>query len=101
MTDPARDPRIVLSALARTHPVVELGSLDVCFLAALHLRAAGAALAAFDEQKLCEVFDEVCVLLEPRSSWHASTAQACYALANLPSLAWQLASSSRFWKMNH
>jgi chromosome partition protein MukF len=67
MTDPARDPRIVLSALARTHPVVELGTLDVCFLAALHLRAEGAALAAFDQQKLWEVFDEVCVLLEPQS----------------------------------
>lgn len=67
MTDPARDPRIVLAALARTHPVLELATLDLCFLAALHLRADGAALAAFSESQLSEVFEQVCALLEPRA----------------------------------
>jgi hypothetical protein len=52
MTDPARDPRLLLSTLARSHPALELGTLDVCFLAALTLQADGAALSAFDEQQL-------------------------------------------------
>jgi chromosome partition protein MukF len=67
MTDQAKDPRIVLSALARSRPVLELGTLDLLFLAALHLRADGAALASFDEQKLSEIFEQVSTLLEPRA----------------------------------
>jgi len=67
MTDPARDPQQLLAALARNHPVLELGTVDLCFLAALHLHAGGAALAAFNEQRLIEVFEEVCLLVEPRA----------------------------------
>ncbi len=67
MTDPAKDPRILLAALARSHPALELGTLDLCFLAALHLQAEGAALAAFSEDKLSEVFEQVCALIEPRA----------------------------------
>ncbi len=67
VTEPAKDPRIVLSALAQSRPALDLGTLDLCFLAALHLRADGAALTSFDEEKLAEVFDLVCGLLEPRA----------------------------------
>ena len=67
MTDPAKDPRIVLAALARSHPALELGTLELCFLAALHLQSEGATLAAFNEEKLSEVFEQVCVLLDPRA----------------------------------
>ena len=67
MTDQAKDPTHVLAALARARPALELGTLDLLFLAALHLRADGAALAAFDEQKLAEVFEQVSALLEPRA----------------------------------
>ncbi|MES1176874.1 MAG: hypothetical protein ABUL62_21305 [Myxococcales bacterium] len=67
MTDPARDPQQLLAALARNHPVLELGTVDLCFLAALHLHAGGAALAAFNEQRLIEVFEQVCPLIEPRA----------------------------------
>ncbi|HEX7451960.1 MAG TPA: condensin subunit MukF [Polyangiaceae bacterium] len=67
MTDQAKDPTLVLAALARARPALELGTLDLLFLAALHLRADGAALAAFDEQKLAEVFEQVSALLEPRA----------------------------------
>ncbi|MEI9939809.1 MAG: condensin subunit MukF [Pseudomonadota bacterium] len=67
MTDPAKDPQIVLAALARSHPVLELGTLDLCFLAALHLQADGAALSAFTEEQLSLVFEQVCALLEPRA----------------------------------
>jgi chromosome partition protein MukF len=67
MTAQAKDPTLVLASLARTRPALELGTLDLLFLAALHLRADGAALAAFDEQKLAEVFEQVSALLEPRA----------------------------------
>jgi chromosome partition protein MukF len=67
MTDQAKDPTLVLAALARARPALELGTLDLLFLAALHLRADGAALAAFDEQKLAEVFEQVSALHEPRA----------------------------------
>lgn len=67
MEPAAKDPRIVLSALAQSRPALDLGTLDLCFLAALHLRADGAALTSFDEDKLAEVFDSVCLLLEPRA----------------------------------
>jgi len=67
MTDHAKDPQIILAALARSHPVLELGTLDLCFLAALHLQADGAALSAFNEEKLSEVFEQVCALIEPRA----------------------------------
>jgi chromosome partition protein MukF len=67
MTDPARDPQLLLAALARNHPVLELGTVDLCFLAALQLHAGGAALAAFNEQRLIEVFEQVCPLVEPRA----------------------------------
>lgn len=67
MTEPAKDPQLVLAALARSHPVLELGTLDLCFLAALHLQAEGAALSAFTEEKLGEVFEQACALVEPRA----------------------------------
>lgn len=66
-TEQPKDPRLVLAALARTRPTLELGTLDLCFLAALHLQAEGAALSAFNESKLIEVFEQVCTLLEPRA----------------------------------
>ncbi len=47
--------------------MLELGTVDLCFLAALHLQAAGAALAAFDEEQLSLVFEQVCALVEPRA----------------------------------
>jgi chromosome partition protein MukF len=67
VTDQATDPRLVLAALAQSRPVLDLGTLDLCFLAALHLHAGGAALASFDEERLAEVFDSVCGLVEPEA----------------------------------
>src|SRR6188768_1636052 len=69
MTAPAKDPKLVLAALARSQPALELGTLDLCFLSALHLQAEGAALSAFNEEKLSEVFEQVCALLEPRADY--------------------------------
>jgi chromosome partition protein MukF len=81
MTDPAKDPQIVLAALARSHPVLELGTLELCFLAALHLQAEGAALSAFNEEKLSEVFEQVCALVEPRAD--AVRRRATHAIQRL------------------
>ncbi|HYQ41143.1 MAG TPA: condensin subunit MukF [Polyangiaceae bacterium] len=67
MSEPAPNPQLVLAALARSHPVLELGTLDLCFLAALHLQAEGATLSAFSEEKLSEVFEQACAIVEPRA----------------------------------
>jgi chromosome partition protein MukF len=67
VTEHAADPRSVLAALAKNQPTLQLATLDLCFLAALHLRAGGAALTSFGEEQLAEVFDSVCKLVEPGS----------------------------------
>jgi chromosome partition protein MukF len=59
-----KDSTAILSALAQSRPMLELGTVDLCFLAALHLRADGAALVAFDEDRLHEVFQAVCSVLD-------------------------------------
>lgn len=72
--EPSRDPHLVLSALARQNPSLELGTMDLCFLAALHLRANGEALTAFSEHELFAAFEDVCSLLEPGSEQHRKRA---------------------------
>jgi chromosome partition protein MukF len=67
VTEQAKDPRVVLATLARSRPALDLSTLDLCFLAALHLRSEGAALASFDEPQLAEVFEQVSSLLEPEA----------------------------------
>ncbi len=81
MTDGAKDPRLVLAALASTRPKLELGSLDLIFLSALHLSANGAALAAFDEAQLLNVFEQVSALLEPHAE--SPRRRATHAIARL------------------
>jgi chromosome partition protein MukF len=53
------DPQHVLSSLAQRGVSVELQTLDLCFLAALHLRAQHASLPSFPEDQLVDVFDQV------------------------------------------
>jgi chromosome partition protein MukF len=60
-----QDPRIVVATLAETKPALELGTLDLCFLAALELRASGARLGTFAEEQLLEIFEQVSELVEP------------------------------------
>ena len=62
-----QDPHRVLNALARQNPSLELGTLDLCFLAALHLRANGEALVAFGEEELFHAFEDVCAVLDKAS----------------------------------
>lgn len=65
MTAPARDPHRLLSGLCRDGVSLELSTLDVCFLAALQLRAEQDGLASFEEDVVFDVFDQVCDLVEP------------------------------------
>jgi chromosome partition protein MukF len=60
-----RDPHRLLSGLTRDRVSLELGTLDVCFLAGLHLRAEQDGLASFEEELVLDVFEQVCDLVEP------------------------------------
>ena len=59
MPETRPDPQHVLSSLARRGIAVELPTLDLCFLAALHLRSERASLAFFPEDQLVDVFEQV------------------------------------------
>ncbi len=79
---PAVQPRDALAALARKQPALELGPVDLLFLAALYLRGARSALAAFDEAQLYDVFEEVSALSETVAETK-SRARATHAIRRL------------------
>ena len=58
----APDPRPLVTSLHRRGVALELQTLDLCFLAALHLRAERAGLASFQEDQLLDVFHQVVTL---------------------------------------
>ena len=66
MTAPTRDPHRLLSGLCRDGVSLEISTLDVCFLAALQLRAEQDSLASFEEDMVFDIFDQVC---DPRRAW--------------------------------
>ncbi|MBX9590844.1 MAG: hypothetical protein K2X43_16160 [Hyphomonadaceae bacterium] len=59
------DPSRVIASLARDQVNVDLKTVDLCFLAGLHLRAEKAALASFDEDVLIDMFEQICDVVEP------------------------------------
>jgi chromosome partition protein MukF len=61
---PASDPNAALRALSERAVRLQLETLDLCFLAALHFRAQQSQLSAFDEQQLNQVFEQVGTLVE-------------------------------------
>lgn len=65
MTASSRDPHRLLSGLHKGGVSLDLNTLDVCFLAALHLRADQDGLASFEEELVFDVFEQVCDLVEP------------------------------------
>jgi len=65
MTASSRDPHRLLSGLHKGGVSLDLSTLDVCFLAALHLRADQDGLASFEEEPVFDVFEQVCDLVEP------------------------------------
>lgn len=65
MTTSHQDRHRLLASLTRDRVALELSTLDVCFLAALQLRAEQDGLASFEEELVLDVFDQVCDLVEP------------------------------------
>lgn len=66
MSAPApTDPNRVVASLARDQVNLELKTIDLCFLAALYLKADKAALASFEEDVLIDMFEQVCDFVEP------------------------------------
>lgn len=59
------DPNRVLAFLAREKPVLELQTIDLCFVAALHLRATTTATPSFQEDQLVDVFEQMLKALDP------------------------------------
>jgi chromosome partition protein MukF len=57
MTASSRDPHRLLSGLHKGGVSLDLSTLDVCFLAALHLRADQDGLASFEEELVFDVFE--------------------------------------------
>lgn len=59
------DPQRILGALSRHQVSIDLATIDLCFLAALYLRAEREGLASFDEDTLLDQFEQTCDLVEP------------------------------------
>ena len=62
MTADSESPRRLLENLAGKNVSLSLNSLDICFLAALRLRARDGNLTSFGEERLNEAFRDVCGL---------------------------------------
>ena len=59
------DPSRLFASLVRDRVSLELQTVDLCFLAALHLLSDERALASFDEELLVDTFEQVCDAVEP------------------------------------
>ncbi|HLL24521.1 MAG TPA: hypothetical protein VK427_20460, partial [Kofleriaceae bacterium] len=57
----------VVAAIAERKPTLELGPVDICFLIALHVRAAGAGLTSFTEVQLEDVFAHASSIVQPEA----------------------------------
>ncbi|MEQ1564516.1 MAG: condensin subunit MukF [Myxococcota bacterium] len=62
---PRTDPHRLIAGLARAQVKLELGTTELCFLAALYLRSDRAALASFEDDALVDVYEQVCDLVTP------------------------------------
>jgi chromosome partition protein MukF len=59
------DPNRLIAGLARDGISLDLKTVDLCFLAALYVRADRAALASFEEAQLVDMFEQVLEVVEP------------------------------------
>lgn len=75
------DPERVLASLAERGPALDLKTPDLCFLAALHLKAERASLTSFSEEQLVDVFEQVESVLFPRGD--APKRRATHAVRRL------------------
>jgi chromosome partition protein MukF len=60
-----RSPEQALASIAERRLALELGTLDVCFLVALYVRAEAAGLTALTEAQLEEVFAQAAAAVQP------------------------------------
>lgn len=77
MSTNPRDPHRLLAGLYRDGVSLELSTLDICFLAALYLRAEQDGLASFDEELVLDVFEQVYDLVEPGQEGAGKRATHC------------------------
>lgn len=61
----APDPSRVIASLARDRVLLDLKTVDLCFLAGLYLYADKAALASLEEESLVDMFAQICDVVEP------------------------------------
>ncbi|MEO6773723.1 MAG: condensin subunit MukF [Kofleriaceae bacterium] len=64
MTSQRRDLDRVITAIADRKVAIDLSSVDICFLVALHMRAEGAGLTSFTEHQLEDVFAHASSLVQ-------------------------------------
>ena len=55
----------VLAALQENRAELKLDTADLCFLVGLRLRAERSAIAAFEEETLLDVYEQICDLTDP------------------------------------
>ena len=67
MSAPRSSPEHVLAAIAGRRLSLELGTLDICFLVALHVRGEAAGLTAFTEAQLEDVFAQASAAVQPEA----------------------------------
>jgi chromosome partition protein MukF len=60
-----RDPNTLIASLSRDSVSLDLGTFHLCCLAGLHLRANRATIAAFGDDELVDLFEQVCDIVEP------------------------------------
>ncbi len=82
MPDPHPAAALVTS-LARRGVSLELPTLDLCFLAALQLRADHAAVASFQEDQLFDIFQQVVVLTNEGAGGTRSSKRATHVVRRL------------------
>jgi chromosome partition protein MukF len=76
VTEPPAEPRRLLENLAGRGVTLELSTLDLCFVAALWLRARTQQLTSFSEQELGDIFRDACALVQPDATGVARRATA-------------------------
>jgi chromosome partition protein MukF len=54
-----------LAAMAERKVALDLGTLDLCFVALLHMKTSTAGLSSLSEQQLFDAFEHVCDAIEP------------------------------------
>lgn len=78
-----RNPERVLAGVAERRLALELGTLDVCFLVALYVRAEAAGLTSFSEAQLEDVFAQATAAVEATAPGEGVRRRATPAIQRL------------------